>query len=51
MIGHFFSTVYVGFAYCLADCKSVVGDFVEYYLEVNFVVGRKDCSAYNEGRL
>ena len=35
------STVHVDFA----DCRSVIGHFVEYYLEANFVVGRKDSSA------
>ena len=39
------STVHVGLAYSFADCRSVIDQFVEYYLEVNFVVGREDSSA------
>ena len=41
----FVSTVHVDFAYRFADCCSVIGHFVEYYLEVNLAVVRDDCSA------
>ena len=39
------STVHVGFAHRLTDCRSVIGYFVEYYLKTNSVIVREGRSA------